>query len=565
MIFQAAAVRPLSPWAGLGQCELTLRLFPVLVFPVDRGLESELSGCFSPQMGGRHETRYDRVEQRDLQMTTDKTRRFVLGGLGALLLPGVAQAAPPETSLRPRARSADFARKAGGGIEALIARFGLSGAVVCAVADVQTGLELEAADGTTGLPPASVAKALTALYALETLGPGYRFKTQVLAAGPVRNGVLQGDLILAGGGDPILTTDDLASMAAALKQAGIRELSGDFKVFEGALPFVNTIDPGQPDHVGYSPAVSGIALNFNRVHFEWRASGKSHRVAMDARTERYRPEVAMAQMKVVSRSLPVYTYEDAGSVDQWTVARGALGGGGARWLPVRRPGLYAADVFRTMVRAHGIVLPAAKLTVGLPQGTETLVTHESDQLVVIVKAMLKYSTNLTAEMVGMTASVARGSRPDSLRSSAAMMSRWAADRFGMTGTQLVDHSGLGEESRMTPRDLVAALVQARKDDSLRPLLKPFALRDANGRTNRAHPISVNAKTGTLNFVSGLGGYMTAADGTELAFAIFAADMRARSQIQRADRERPKGARGWNRRAKTLQQQLIERWGTIYGS
>lgn len=500
-----------------------------------------------------------------MRMKTDRTRRFVLGGLGALLVPGVVQAAPPETSLRPRARSADFARKAGGGIEALIARFGLSGAVVCAVADVQTGLELEAADGTTGLPPASVAKALTALYALETLGPEYRFKTRLLATGPVNNGVLQGDLILAGGGDPILTTDNLAALAAELKAAGIREVRGAFKVYEGELPFVNTIDPGQPDHVGYSPAVSGIALNFNRVHFEWRASGKTYRVAMDARTERYRPEVAMAQMKVVSRSLPVYTYEDAGSVDQWTVARGALGGGGARWLPVRRPGLYAGDVFRTLARAQGIVLPAAKLTGGLPQGTEVLAIHESDQLVAIVKAMLKYSTNLTAEMVGMTATVARGDKPDSLQASAAAMSRWAAERFGMSGTQLVDHSGLGEASRMTPQDLVAALVRARKDDALRPLLKPFGLRDASGRPNKAHPITVNAKTGTLNFVSGLGGYMTAADGTELAFAIFAADTRARSQIARADRERPKGARSWNRRAKTLQQQLIERWGAIYGS
>lgn len=498
-------------------------------------------------------------------MRTDRTRRFVLGGLGALAFAGGVRAGPPESSLRPRARSAEFARKAGGGVDALIARFGLSGAVVCAVADVETGLELEAAEGTTGLPPASVAKTLTALYALETLGPDYRFETRLLAAGPVRDGVLHGDLILAGGGDPILTTDDLAAMAADLKASGLREVRGAFVVHEGYLPFVKTIDPGQPDHVGYSPAVSGLALNFNRVHFEWRASGKRYRVAMDARTERYRPEVAIAQMKIVSRSVPVYTYEDGGSVDRWTVASGALGGGGARWLPVRRPGLYAGDVFRTLARSQGIVLGEARLSDALPPEAEVVVVHQSTQLLTIVKAMLKYSTNLTAEMIGLTATVTRGGQPASLAESAAAMSRWAAERFGMTGTLLVDHSGLGEESRMTPQDLVAALVQARRDDVLRPLLKPFVLRDEKGRANRAHPISVNAKTGTLNFVSGLGGYMTAADGTELAFAIFAADTRARSAIRRADRERPRGARSWNRRAKTLQQQLIERWGALYGS
>ncbi|MFD3189763.1 D-alanyl-D-alanine carboxypeptidase/D-alanyl-D-alanine-endopeptidase [Sedimentitalea sp. HM32M-2] len=493
------------------------------------------------------------------------TRRFVLGGLGAVIAAGAAQAGPPQVSLRPQMRGANFVRRQAGGIDALIAKSGLSGQVVCAVADVKTGLELEAAGGTTGLPPASVAKALTALYALETLGADHRFTTRLMAVGPVQNGILKGDLILAGGGDPTLNTDDLAAMAADLKKTGIREVHGDFLVYEAALPVVRSIDPEQPDHVGYSPAVSGLALNFNRVHFEWRLAGKRYAVTMDARTGRYRPDVAMARMKVVRRNLPVYTYADQQGSDQWTVASKALGKGGARWLPVRKPGAYAGDVFATMARSHGIVLKPARIAVRLPGEARTLVQHHSTPLRPILKDMLKYSNNLTAEMVGLSTTVARGKRPASLADSAAEMSRWAAGRFGMTGTRLVDHSGLGAASRMTAQDLVGALVQARKQDVLGPLLKPFGLRDAKGRVNRSHPISVNAKTGTLNFVSGLGGYMVAEDGTELAFAIFAADTRARSQLRRADRERPQGARGWNRRAKRLQQQMIERWGMLYGN
>jgi D-alanyl-D-alanine carboxypeptidase/D-alanyl-D-alanine-endopeptidase (penicillin-binding protein 4) len=118
---------------------------------------------------------------------------------------------------------------------------------------------------------------------------------------------------------------------------------------------------------------------------------------------------------------------------------------------------------------------------------------------------------------------------------------------------------------MTPDDLVGALVKVRQDGRLRPLLKSFPLRDANGRTRKDHPIQVDAKTGTLNFVSGLGGYMTAPDGTELAFAIFTADTARRAGIAKAAREVPAGARSWNKRAKQLQQKLIERWGTVYGS
>lgn len=493
------------------------------------------------------------------------SRRFILAGLGASVAVGAVQAGAPAVSLRPQMRRAGARTRFTGGIESLIARAGMSGEVVCAVADVKTGLKLEAERGQVGLPPASVAKALTALYALERLGSEYRFQTRLLATGSVTNGVLNGDLILAGGGDPTLTTDNLAGMAANLKAAGVREVRGDFIVFDGALPYKDSIDPDQPDHLGYSPAVSGIALNYNRVHFEWKRAGQGYGVTMDARTERYRPAVQMAKMKVVNRRVPVYTYADKGGVDQWTVASQALGNGGARWLPVRKPGAYAGDVFRTLARSNGIVLNTPKVSRALPSGVTALVRHNSIALRDILRGMLKYSNNLTAEMVGMTASAAGGKRPSSLKASASEMSRWAGKRYGMRKTKMVDHSGLGSASRMTPDDLVGALVLVRKQGILRPLLKPFVMRDSQGRVNKAHPITVNAKTGTLNFVSGLGGYMTASDGTELAFAIFVADTAKRSRIKRADREAAEGARGWNRQAKKLQQKLIERWGAVYGS
>jgi D-alanyl-D-alanine carboxypeptidase/D-alanyl-D-alanine-endopeptidase (penicillin-binding protein 4) len=96
-------------------------------------------------------------------------------------------------------------------------------------------------------------------------------------------------------------------------------------------------------------------------------------------------------------------------------------------------------------------------------------------------------------------------------------------------------------------------------------MKTFPLRDAKGRINKNHPIKVDAKTGTLNFVSGLGGFMTSGDGTELAFAIFMADTKTRKRIPRSERERPAGAKTWNRKAKKMQQALIERWGAVYGS
>ncbi|MDE4302538.1 D-alanyl-D-alanine carboxypeptidase/D-alanyl-D-alanine-endopeptidase [Phaeobacter gallaeciensis] len=492
------------------------------------------------------------------------SRRKFLGAGMAALAGSASWANAPTVSLRPVARKKVLAGAAAADLEAILAGSGLQGKVACAVADVKTGARLESQAGAAGLPPASVAKTLTALYSLDVLGAEHRFTTHILAAGQIRSGVLHGDLILAGGGDPMLNTDHLAQLARSMKAAGLREVRGDFKVWDGALPQVQSIDPEQPDHVGYSPAVSGIALNFNRVHFEWKRGAKGWSVSMDARTETYRPEVAMARMAVKNRALPVYTYADRGGADTWTVASQALGNGGSRWLPVRRPAEYAGDVFRTLARSHGIALRKAKVTQSLPQ-TQVLAQHQSPPLSVMLKAMLKYSNNLMAEMIGMSATAAAGKRPGSLRQSAAQMSDWAARKYGMKDSRLVDHSGLGDASRMTPDDLVTVLIAAHGAGQLKPLLKPFPMRDRKGRVLKSHPIKVLAKTGTLNFVSGLGGFMTAADGTELAFAIFAANTTARSRIKRADRERPPGARGWNRKAKALQQMLIERWGSVYGS
>ena len=497
-------------------------------------------------------------------MGRDVSRRAFLGSTAAVLCSANALwAAPPTASLRPVLRGQDFYKRAVRSAQDIIRREKLSGNVAYALIDAQTGAWLECENEKMATPPASTAKAITALYALETLGAPREFKTVLCATGGVVEGQVQGDLVLIGGGDPTLDTDALAGMAAGLKEAGIIGVKGKFKVFEGRLPVVPRIDPEQPDHVGYNPGVSGIALNFNRVHFEWkRASGK-YSVTMEGRTEKYRPAVGMAVMKVRDRSTPIYTYEDAAGRDNWTVARGALGRGGARWLPVRKPGLYAGDVFATLAGAQGIRLGKPEVVQELPVG-ENLVTHKSAPLWIILRDMLRFSTNLTAEMVGLAASTKRLGQVADLRASADEMNRWAIETLGMKAPKLVDHSGLGDDSQMTALDMARGLMKAHQSP-LRQILKRIAMRDAKGRPLQSHPLEVVAKTGTLNFVSGLAGYVTAPDGREMAFAILAADIGARSKISRADREGPPGARTYNKRAKRVQQALMERWGVLYGT
>lgn len=484
-------------------------------------------------------------------MTAHLTRRGLLAGL-AFTAGGAAFGEAPDATMRPVPRGS---KEPVTPSEALVARANLSGEIGYAVADAETGEILEARLGTKGLPPASTLKVVTALYALDRLGPTHRFATRVLTIGPVINGRVEGDLVLAGGGDPTLDTDRLADLAKAVREAGITEVTGRLLVWADGLPRGEAIDGDQPDHVSYNPSYSGINLNFNRVHFEWkRARDDKYEITMQARARRFRPATSVAQMAVVDVKAPVFAYRSAPGRDRWFVARRALGKNGARWLPVRFPGLYAGDVFRTLARSNGLVLPPAELLETEPDGAE-LARVEGPILAEVLRGMLKFSTNLTAEVSGLSASLANAGALSSLRVSGALMAAWARANFGADGARFRDHSGLGYNSSISPNDMVKILAANRQ---IWPLLKTVNLAIDKKRP-APDAVEVHAKTGTLNFVSALAGFITPENGRVLCFAIFGADTARRDAIPSEARENPPGARGWARRSRQLQKELIRGW------
>ncbi len=133
------------------------------------------------------------------------------------------------------------------------------------VVDLDTGEVVDQSRADTPFAPASVAKLPTTLYALDRLGPEYRFETRVAISGELRGETLEGDLILIGGGDPELDTDDLLPLVTQLAERGFRHVTGNFYVDGGSGPRLAAIDAGQPVDAAYNPALSGLNLNFNRV------------------------------------------------------------------------------------------------------------------------------------------------------------------------------------------------------------------------------------------------------------------------------------------------------------
>lgn len=490
-------------------------------------------------------------------------RRGVLGhGLAAL---AVAAAGPAfAQQLRPKARP--IARDEGaGGVAAIIAAAKLGGTVGYAVADRATGQVLASMNGDMPMPPASVTKALTALYAADRLGPAHRFATQLMARGPITGGVLQGDLVLACGGDPSLDTDRLGDMARALADTGLRRVTGQFFIWGGALPLIDRIDADQPDYVGYNPTISGAMLNFNRAQFVWGGQKGAMVLAMNAEGARFNPAVHAIEVVSAPREAPLFTYEARTPRERWSVAAPALRKSGSRWLPVRAPIAYMGDVFATLCAAQGIDLPQAREAPDLPKDAQILVQDQKDAQILVqdqsapldevMRGMLRYSTNLTAESLGLAASGAAD-----LRSSASAMADWAAAHYGIAA-RFVDHSGLGAASQCSPKDMLRIMLGARGLDIL---LRERRI-DAAGREAKDGALRILAKSGTLNFTSNLAGYVTAPSGRSLAFAIFAADSPRRAALPVEHREEPAGGAAWNKRARAMQRQIIATWANLWAT
>ena len=447
--------------------------------------------------------------------------------------------------------------------------FGLSGQVGYIVIDLDTGQVLDAMAPDRAFVPASVAKLPTALFALEVLGADWRFETRILTKGSVVGGVLSGDLYILGGGDPELDTDALMGLVTRLSGAGVRRVQGGLFVDGSRAVEIAAIDASQPVEAPYNPALSGLSLNFNRIWMTWTPRrGKTPSIRVEARAADLSPVVSGFRIDLTGAGAPRFAHLTSGSEEVWRVRAGTLGKrAGSRWLPVRMPDLYAGRVFRELARGFGLALSAPQRG-RAPTDGRLLARHLSRPLGEIITAMLKHSTNLTAEMVGIAAARRLGAAPRSPADSAAVLNDWAAQFAGFArgdaGFRLANHSGLSLVSRLSPRRMTDLLAAAARRPQLVAFREP-AMTGAIAGFLKPHNVSdkgapapvglvVRAKTGTMNYVRGLAGYITTPGGRRLAFAYFANDIGARGSGNSSR---------WLARARALERALIRNWAARF--
>lgn len=428
--------------------------------------------------------------------------------------------------------------------------------------------------------PASVEKVPTLLAALAVLGPEHRFETAVIASRQPKGALLDGDLFLKGGGDPFLTTDDVLNFVLALKDQGLAEVAGGFYFDDAALPRLTEINPRQPVAVPYNPGLSALNVNFNIVELSWERAADSGLPVGSALSRSDTLDVAADAIlfaplaEPVSKKIPYLLDREAKEGERWLLSPTLPKKGEAR-LPVKAPGYNAAMIFRRLAAEQGLAL-ALPLAGSAPGDGTLLQLHRSAELARIAQLVLRYSNNMSAELVGLATSQKLGAAPQDLASSGALLTRWLKEqmpRVDWSGFVAANHSGLSADSRMTPRQMMAILSYAQamtgQGIDLYALLAPVRwtkeLQEGRGETDTE--LVVRAKSGTIHFSRALAGYMLTEQGRRLGFVVFIGDPALRSAYDAVlnvdELAEVPGARDWMKRARALEQVLVTRWVTGY--
>ena len=450
------------------------------------------------------------------------------GLLAALALLGAvapSAAEPSPESLRRR-------------IEAVVARPVFASAFWgIEVRGLRSGRVLYARGADKNLRPGSTMKLLTTAAALDALGPEVRLRTTVESASPLdETGRLQGDVFLVGRGDPSLSgrfapgriTAGLEDLADQLSAAGVRSIGGRIVGHEGAFSGERRgSDWTWEDLVwSYGAEASALSFNDNTALLRLRPGARPGDPAVleqEPASEHFRVTSTATTVAAGTKTEPVLD-EPAPNVFRLS---GVIAIGDRPWegeVAIADPARYTATMFAAVLEAKGIrVLGDLATSQGaLPEGARVLAFRDGPPLAELLKVVNKESQNLHAEiLLRLTGQKVKG---QGTAEAGAEAVREFLGRFGVAaeGFSVEDGSGLSRSNLVSAHGLAGLLAamdrhpyaRVYRDSLAEPGQKgtlEHRLAKATGR--------LQAKTGTLRFANSLAGYLTAADGDRIAFAI----------------------------------------------
>jgi len=391
-------------------------------------------------------------------------------------------------------------------------------AVSVVVEPVDSGAPAVVHNIAAAMNPASTMKLVSTFAALDILGPAFTFRTDVLYTGEIANGVLTGDLVIRGGGDPKLTYDRLWMLAHRLRSRGLREIRGDIVIDRSYFaPLAH--DPAGFDNQprrAYNVAADALLVNFQAVAFRFTPGADGVRVMA---------EPDLPNVEIVTRVKPV-----PGACDAWrrdlryeVKSTGLIAtvffegtipescGERDMALVVLEPAAFTESVWRWVWSEAGGVLRGKVRAGATPNDAVLLHRQESEPLALLVRDTNKFSNNVMARHLFLALSAERTGQ-GTPEESARIVASWLRDR-GIVAPELVleNGSGLSRNERVSAATLAAILRAAWASPVMSELISSLPLLAVDGtlRTRRASGAGGHAhlKGGTLDGVQAMAGYV----------------------------------------------------------
>lgn len=389
--------------------------------------------------------------------------------------------------------------------------------------------------------PASTMKVLTTYAALETLGPAYAWRTRAYATGPIRDQVLQGNLVIVGGGDPYMTAERWWSFVSGLRQTGVQRIAGDV-VIDNTLFAPQGDDRGSFDNRPtrtYNVIPDALMVNFQTVTVS---------VVPDPATGLARaslnPWPANLQLDNSVRLEPGSCRRASGGIvigapdgptgNRLSVSgRYAAGCGqfSASRAVMKAPD-YAYGLFRTLWLQSGGSIDGAMRIGPVPADARLLYTHDSLTLAEVIRLVNKFSSNVMARTVLLTLAAEKVGRPATAAGGRQALLDFLAARGISIPDLVVDNgSGLSRDERITAQGLADVLLDAWQSQYMPEFAASLPLSATDGTLRRRFRSGemqgrLRMKTGTLEDVSALAGYVNAASGRTYVAVVILNDPRA---------------------------------------
>ncbi len=386
------------------------------------------------------------------------------------------------------------------------------------------------------LIPASVSKLFTAYAALKKLGPTATFKTNVYRTGSLVDGKLTGDLYLKGGGDPSLVSERMWMLVNELVRSGIRSLSGNLVADSSYYDEERTPDtrPAYLQDQAYNAPVGALSFNFNTTTIYVRPSeemGKPPIVYTDPENS-YIDIVNQATTGKSDGENTIAVKRTSfvkGDIGDTVLLRGSIPTNHKEvrfFRNIVNPSLYTAHMFRTFWEKRGLEIKGNVIEGKVPANAKLVVQFDSTPVWQIVWGMNKFSNNFVADQLMKKVGAEVWGPPGTLTKGLTALAD-ALEDIGIARKSytIIDGSGLTRGTTVSPRNIVTVLSAAHRDHSMAAeFVASLGIGGEDGTLRNRLPSSrtkggtVRGKTGTLDGVTALAGYLDTEEGEILAFA-----------------------------------------------